>query len=259
MMGAPALCASGALRSGAGLVKIAASATVLPVAITIEPGATGIVLSESVTDNVCSIDQADPDNRAILAVGPGMGYSNDAQQLVAALLQDKRTVVLDADGLNLFAKLEQPRPTPRPSLVMTPHPGEFTRLAQPLGITASPTEPHERPQAAAQLATALFAVVVLKGSNTVVSDGGRVYINQTGNPALATAGCGDVLTGMIAALIAQGMAPFDAAVLGVHLHGLAADLWAAKHGHSGLTARELAALLPDTYNQHRISPLTPRP
>lgn len=251
MMGAPALCASGALRSGAGLVKVAVPAAVLPVALGIEPAATGIILSEDTADSLHSLDQADPNGQAILAVGPGMGQSKQTRALLEQLLSGNRSIVLDADGLNLFAATGKARPQPGPPLVMTPHPGEYLRLAKPLGITLNPTNPATRPAAAAQLALAQHCVVVLKGQLSVVSDGQSIYVNTTGNPALATAGSGDVLTGVIASLIGQGMDPFDAAVLGVYLHGLAADLWAERHGTSGLTARDLANLLPDAFQQHR--------
>lgn len=103
------------------------------------------------------------------------------------------------------------------------------------------------------MAKAFGAVVVLKGQHTVVSDGEQTYINTSGNPALATAGSGDVLTGAIAGLLAQGVAIYDAAVLGVYLHGLAADLWAQDHGVAGLTAVDLAARLPDAMKQHADS------
>lgn len=251
MIGAPALAATAALRAGAGLAKIATHAAILPFTLVIEPSATGIVLEGTVSQQLAALDEADPDQRAVLAVGPGMGRSDAAEELVTALLRGKRAMVLDADGLNALAATGKPRPQPGPPLVMTPHPGEFRRLANPLGITASPTEPTVRVHAARELAQAHRAVVVLKGHQTVVSYRGRDYLNPTGNPALATAGSGDVLTGLIAALIAQGMEPFDAAVLGVHAHGLAADRWAQQHGPSGLLVRELASLLPDVLNSLR--------
>lgn len=249
MIGAPALCASAAFRAGVGLVKLATLADVLPFAIAIEPGTTGIVVRGNVREDLRLLDRADPDGRAVLAVGPGMGEAWP-MTLVSSLLRGSRPVVLDADGLNRLALLGRPRPGDAP-LVMTPHPGEFRRLAGPLGITADPTDAKQRPQAAAALALAHRAVVVLKGHRTLVSDGTRIYENTTGNPALATAGSGDVLTGVIAALIAQGMSLFDAAALGVHLHGLAADLWAKRWGPSGLTARDLALQLPEAFAKHR--------
>ncbi len=137
---------------------------------------------------------------------------------------------------------------------MTPHPGEFRRLASAVGLDlddAAAIDPARRVDSAGALAREHDAVVVLKGAGTVVTDGQRFAVNTTGNPALATAGSGDVLTGLIAALIAQHMSPFEAAALGAHLHGLAADRWADRHGPSGLTAQDLARELPDAFEQIR--------
>jgi len=251
MMGAPALCASAALRSGAGLVKIATIAAALPTALTIEPSATGIILTDDLPTNLHQLDKIDPKHQAILAIGPGLGQSSDMRKLIAALLQGDRTIVLDADGLNLLASLLKEKPILTAPLILTPHPGEFQRLASALHISHSPTDSASRPSAAAALARALRSTVLLKGASSVISDGARVVINTTGNPALATAGTGDVLTGLLAALLAQHMKPFEAASLAAHLHGLAADLWATVHGTSGLTARDLATLLPDAFNHCR--------
>ncbi|MBH06772.1 MAG: NAD(P)H-hydrate dehydratase [Phycisphaeraceae bacterium] len=263
MVGAPALAATAALRAGAGLAKIAAPPQVIPFALAIEPSATGIELLSTIEQAkaVSILDIADPQQRAVLAIGPGMGTTDRSLQLpfILALFQGPRPVVLDADGLNLLAGTGVPPPNLKPQhardpllpIVMTPHLGEFQRLAQPLGIRDDPTDHATRPAAAAKLASFYHAVVVLKGQNTVVTDGQRQFINQTGNAALATAGTGDVLTGIIAALIAQGMTPFDASVLGIHLHGRAADRWCEDHGPSGLTARDLAARLPEAMHEQR--------
>lgn len=260
MIGAPALCASAAFRAGAGLVKVVTPPEVLPFVLTLEPSATGVPLADSAAATLAGIDAADPARRAVLAVGPGLGRASIARDLLLALLARPGAMVLDADGLNLLAQAGPPcadlRPPASP-LILTPHPGEFARLARPARIDLSATDPRERPLAAAALARAHHAVVLLKGQHTVVSDGQRVFTNATGNPALATAGSGDVLTGLLAALIAQGLEPFDAACLAAHLHGLAADLWTARHGPSGLTARDLAALLPDAFARHRKSRAQP--
>ncbi|MEM9416491.1 MAG: ADP/ATP-dependent (S)-NAD(P)H-hydrate dehydratase [Planctomycetota bacterium] len=282
MVGAPALCARAAFRGGAGLVKIATPPEVLPYALTVEPSATGLALGVD-ADTACeAIDAADPDGRAVLAVGPGLGQGDAQTALVMRLLAGPRAVVLDADGLNALAATLSEGDTAAiaaslgdagppqgeaagsaPALhsdaaipdggtrcdisvrLLTPHPGEFRRLAQPLGVTQDPTDPAQRPDAAAALAKTLNAVVLLKGQHTVVSDGQRYAINTTGNPALATAGSGDVLTGLIAALLAQGMSAFDAARLAAHVHGVAADHWAGRHGRAGMRAVELADGLPD--------------
>jgi NAD(P)H-hydrate epimerase len=249
MIGAPALCATSALRAGAGLVKIATEPGILAATITIEPSATGIALDDDAIRAADQLDEADPDCSAVLAVGPGLGRSNRAASLVDRLLDGRRTIVLDADGLNKLAESGRELTAEGPDIVMTPHPGEFARLASPLGIEHDPKNPATRPQAAAELAQRHHAVVLLKGTRTVVSDGQRVYVNTTGGPALSTAGTGDVLTGLIGSLIAQGMQPFDAATLGAYLHGRAADLWTARRGPRGLTATELARLLPEAMQQ----------
>ncbi len=279
MIGAPALCASASLRAGAGLVKVAVAEDILKAVLTLEPCATGIVLGRDMDDNDRVLQEVDPSQKAILAMGPGLGQSPWAGQLVARLVPSPRGLVLDADGLNLLAQRAHQEslwgvepntrtnktpvvptqnmptePLQRTSgVVMTPHPGEFKRLADPFGITADPIDPASRPQAAEALAKAYQAVVVLKGRRSLVSDGKSLYENTTGNPALATPGSGDVLTGTIAAFMAGGMSGFDAAALGVYLHGLAADLWARRYGPSGMTASDLVRLLPEAINQHRAA------
>jgi ADP-dependent NAD(P)H-hydrate dehydratase len=255
MIGAPAIAARAAFRAGAGLVKIATAARVVPFALTIEPSATGVALEGDVKEQVEAIDAAAVERRAVLAIGPGLGRLTDAQALVTTLLRSGRRMVIDADGLNALAATHKPRPMidGDPAPILTPHPGEFRRLAEPLGIVASPTDAAGRPEAAAALARAHRAVVVLKGRETVVTDGRRLYVNITGNAALATAGTGDVLTGLVAALLAQGMDPLEAAVLGVYTHGAAGDLWAREHGPSGLLARDLADRLPRVLHDMRCA------
>ncbi|MEM7577910.1 MAG: NAD(P)H-hydrate dehydratase [Planctomycetota bacterium] len=257
MPGAPALSARAALRSGAGLVKIASDQTTLATALCITPSATGICQTGSTAHDWEAIQNADPQQRAVLAVGPGWGTQASHAALLKALLDGPRPIVLDADGLNVLAALcckdwfDARRLAERnAALVLTPHPGEFLRLAdsapQDAPVHASPTNPSERPAAAAALAQLFGATVVLKGQQTVVSprEGGRVYRNATGNPALATAGTGDVLTGVLASLMAQGMPAFEAACLATFLHGAAADQWAKTHGQAGLLASDLCDALP---------------
>jgi len=259
MIGAPALAARSALRSGAGLVKAACTSDILPHVLTIEPSATGIALDADAdpdtdaTQRLRAIDQADPDEKAVLAVGPGMGGASGVWPAVQALLATARPTVLDADGLNALAASRQQLDRPA-TTVLTPHPGEFRRLAEAAEITQDPTDLSQRPNAAARLAGHHGCVVLLKGRHTVVSDGTRSFINQTGNPALATAGSGDVLTGLIAGLIAQGMDAFDAACLGAHVHGAAADTWAETHGSSGIRAMDLADALPAAMQAYRDGP-----
>ena len=251
MIGAPAMTASAALRSGCGLVKLITREDTLPWCLMIEPSATGAPVSYLDEASAISRYLSQGNERKVLAIGPGMGTGARQRLAVQMLLSQPMAAVLDADGLNNLAAIEEP-PVPRGQpLVMTPHPGEFKRLAAAADIAPDPTDPAQRGDAAAALARHHHAVVVLKGHRTVVSDGRWLYVNTTGNPALATAGSGDVLTGLIASLIAQGMEGLSAAVLGVYLHGAAADLWALHHGSVGLTARELVTLLPDAVEAHR--------
>lgn len=246
MFGAPAICARAAFRAGAGLVKIAAAEQLLPAVLGIEPCATGIVLDGPVRNRVDSVISSDLHDNAVLAVGPGLAGGKATRKFVQVLLNVDKPLVLDADGLNHLAKIGAALPeckahAPR---ILTPHPGEFKRLAKPHNIDLSPTDPDQRVQAAAALAKVHQCVVLLKGQNAVVSDGERAFVNQTGNPCLATGGTGDVLTGMISSFLAQGLDSFDAACLGIHTHGLAADAWADKFGKAGLRAIELPDALP---------------
>jgi NAD(P)H-hydrate epimerase len=258
MIGAPAIAAHAGLRAGAGLVRIAAPLELLAHALTIEPAATGIDADhQHDPDQAAESIDRELDDKSVLAIGPGIGRGPAQQALVEALLRRPTPAVLDADGLNNLAILADAPMVPRCPLVMTPHPGEYKRLADAAAIHHDPLDPESRPQAAAAMAQTYNAVLVLKGQHTVVSDGDRHYVNHTGNPALATAGSGDVLTGAIAALIAQGMTRFDAAVLAVYLHGLAADHWTQSHGPAGLVARDLAAALPQAMQQHRHADQTP--
>lgn len=237
MPGAAALTCRGALRAGAGLVKLAAPAAVWPVALTHLPSATAME-----PDALGEVNWAK--SGTVLAAGPGLGTCDAAADALSRVIQVPCPLVLDADGLNLVAAGRvSPRGAAAP-WVVTPHPGEYRRLAAYYGVTGEPVHAHGRGDAARDLARVMGATVVLKGVGTVISDGHRVVMNGTGNPALATAGTGDVLTGLIAGLIAQGMEVFDAAVLGAHVHGAAADAWAADHGTAGMLASELADGVP---------------
>jgi len=242
MPGAAALCATAALRSGAGLVKVAGPLQVLSSVLAIQPSATGVGLKD--------LTALRGDGRSVLAIGPGLGKANGVEALVSGFLDWPNPLVLDADGLNALATSGQCAREGGGPWVLTPHPGEFRRLAEAFEIEGDPVDPVMRPGAAAALASATGAVVVLKGTDTVVTDGRRAYRNTTGNPALATGGTGDVLTGLIAGLIAQGAEPFAAAVLGTHFHGDTADYWAETHGRRGLLAMELAHGLPAAFQRH---------
>ena len=244
MPGAPALCATAALRSGAGLVRIAAPREVLPAVLGFQASATGVDLDE--------VDELRGDEKVVVAIGPGLGREVDIPRRVESFLSWPNPLVVDADGLNALGDcptiseaVERATSVKRAGpWVLTPHPGEFRTLAKVFGLDADPTAPDQRPAAARALAAATGAVVVLKGRHTIVTDGVETYRNNTGNVVLATGGSGDVLTGLIAGLLAQKMSPLDAAVLGVHAHGRAADAWATDHGPRGMLAMELADRLP---------------
>ncbi len=254
MLGGPAFAALGALRSGAGLAVLAVPAPLMAAALTVAPQATGLALpvderGRLVPSEVAEVLDAHLADCAALAVGPGLGQG-EAQRSVVSRLVTKREppMVLDADAINVLGGVRQLQRDFQARAVLTPHPGEFRRLAAALGVAGDPADPGARPGAAAQLAQRLGCVVVLKGAGTVVSDGISTWTNATGNAALATAGTGDVLTGIIAGFIAQfakgGMSLYDCARLGVHVHGLAADRWRDRHGDAGLLATDLLAEIP---------------
>jgi NAD(P)H-hydrate epimerase len=181
----------------------------------------------------------------VLAVGPGLGRGPGPTALLSALLADTDVpIVLDADGLNAIAGQPE-RLRRRGPLVLTPHPGEFSRL---VGLDTAEVRARGR-ELAVRFAAEHGAIVVLKGHGTLVTDGRRVYQNATGNAGMATAGSGDVLTGLVAALLGQGLEAFAAAQLGVYLHGLAGDLARDDLGEVSLIASDLLHYLPKAFRR----------
>jgi NAD(P)H-hydrate epimerase len=177
----------------------------------------------------------------VLALGPGLGQSVVISQTVTSLLATlQRPTILDADGINALRGRSEPIDALGPRAVLTPHPGEFARL---LGTDVETVQAH-RAELALEFSRRHHNVTVLKGHGTVVTDGENLYVNRTGNPGMATGGSGDVLTGLLAALVAQGLRPFDAAVLATYLHGLAGDLAARERGQTALIASDLLCFLP---------------
>lgn len=244
MAGAAALAGNAALRSGAGLVKIATANAALDTVAGLAPCCTTSPLPDdgaSVSREAAPIVLKLAEGWQAIGMGPGMGQTEGVSGVVLAILAHTTIpVVLDADGLNVLGKHAQSVFRDRRApLIVTPHPGEAARL---LGATAKEIQA-DREAAATRLA-ALGAVAVLKGAGTIVCDGERMYVNTTGNPGMATAGAGDVLTGLVAALVAAGMAPFDAAVLGVWAHGRAGDMAAERWGILGLTALDILSCVP---------------
>jgi ADP-dependent NAD(P)H-hydrate dehydratase len=249
MSGAAALAGRAALRAGAGLVRVATPKSVLPIIAAIEPSFTTIALPEDNAGRISAkainiILKAIIEND-VVAFGPGIGISGALRSILETLLeQESLRLVIDADGLNNLAKIKNWPDRLKAKLILTPHPGEFKRLWSGL-LREEP--PAERQQQALQLSQQTNTVVVLKGAGTVVTDGEKVYVNNTGNPGMATAGSGDVLTGVITALLGQGLTDFDAAVLGVYIHGLAGDIAAEKTGQVSLIATDIAQALTDAF------------
>jgi len=182
-----------------------------------------------------------------VAFGPGVGISGALRSVLETLLeQDQLRLVIDADGLNNLAGIKDWTVKLKANPILTPHPGEMKRLWS--GLFREPL-PSDRQQQAIQLAQQTKTVVALKGAGTVVTDGEKVYINKTGNPGMATAGSGDVLTGVITALAGQGMSDFDATVLGVYIHGLAGDIAAEKIGQVSLMTTDIIQALSDAFTK----------
>ena len=249
MSGAAALAGRAALRAGAGLVRVATPKSVLPIVASIEPCFTTIALPEDSAGRISAkaintILEAAGQNDAV-AFGPGVGLSGGLCSVLHALLeQEALRLVIDADGLNNLAGMKDWPARLKAKLILTPHPGEMKRLWSGL-LRGQP--PSGRSEQAVQFARRTNSIVVLKGAGTVVTDGERVYINKTGNPGMATAGSGDILTGVITALMGQGLSDFDAAVLGVYIHGLAGDIAAQKTGQVSLIATDIIDSLSDAF------------
>ena len=253
--GAAGLVGAGALRSGAGLVRICCPEEVQPTVASFEPsymtypvphdpeGLASVAGARKVLERF--LPQAD-----VLAMGPGLGQSSDLRELVRWVVETVEIpTVLDADALNNLAGQTEVLGHLKRPVVITPHPGEFSRLTgRPTAEIQADRETH----AVAMAQHARGLIVVLKGTETVVTDGERVYVNTTGNSGMATGGAGDVLTGVIAAMIGQKLAPFEAACLGVYAHGLAGDIARDQNGEVGLIAGDIVDSLADAF--HHLAP-----
>jgi ADP-dependent NAD(P)H-hydrate dehydratase len=246
MTGAAALAGMAALRGGAGRVRVAVPEPCLESVAGFEPSYMTAPLPADADGRIVfgALDRivALAATATVVACGPGMGRSPDLDLLVAELYCTlPRPMVLDADALNALATVPDALAQPGGPRILTPHPGEFARLVGRKLDTRAQIE------AAVELAARCGIVVVLKGHRTLTTDGVRRAENTTGNPGMATGGAGDVLTGLIAALICQGLLPLDAARLGVHLHGLAGDLAAEELGQVSLIAGDLIDYLPEAF------------
>jgi len=241
MMGAAVLAAGGALRTGAGLVTVHAPRcgyqvmqTAVPEAL-FEPDANELVTSDIDTHR---------HQYSVVALGPGMGTNDETLEALDTFLKNfKRPCLLDADALNCIARRPMLLRCIPPRSVITPHAGEFDRLF------GSHDTDEERLKRALDVSRLYNITIVLKGHYTMtVRSDGKVYVNSSGNPGMATPGSGDVLTGVIASLIAQGYAPDWSVVLGVFLHGHAGDLAAEQHGTYGMVASDIVSHLGKAIN-----------
>lgn len=246
--GAAALASDAAVKAGAGLVSLytpLSSRDVLAIKLTevmvhgLLERMPGVLGGGAASDVASSAEAAD-----VLAIGPGLGTSESTQEAVRTILQKITTpVVIDADALTALAGHTEILPAMQAQKVLTPHPGEMARLT---GLEIAEIEA-DRINIAKKYAEQWQSIVVLKGAPTVIGcPNGTVYVNSTGNSSLATGGSGDVLTGIIAGLAAQEISLQEAAICGVYLHGLAAELTGID---IGLAAGELAALLPQAREQ----------
>lgn len=244
--GAAALAATAAGRAGAGLVTLACPASLNPVLEVKCTEAMTAPLADTAEGDLAAAAEhavlALAAERDVVAMGPGIGRSEEAQLLMRALA--RRVVcplVIDADGLFPFAEDASALKARRAPTILTPHPGEAARL---LGRSAGAVN-RDRVRTARELAELTGSIVVLKGAATVSADpNGRVVVNPTGGPALATGGTGDVLTGVVAGFLAQGLDPLESAAAAAYLHGASADRLAERIGSAGLLAAEVAHELP---------------
>ena len=249
--GAAAMICDGALRTGAGLVTLGIAASLNPIleaklteAMT-EPlpdAATGY-LSSDASKHIRQLLKG----KTALALGPGISTQPQVQELFLELIpRCTIPLVIDADGITALASRPEILKECKSSVVLTPHPGEMARL---VGTTPQKVQ-DDRIGVARAFATTYGCIVVLKGNKTIIATPDeKIYINPTGNPGMASGGVGDVLTGMIGGLIAQGLSPLDAALWGVYLHGMAGDLAVQTVGEISLIAGDIIDYIPDALKE----------
>lgn len=238
--GAAALAALGALRCGAGLVYLGVPESIYPIvaAKLLEP----VVFPLSDKNGMFAADSTDLLSEKLkrmdaVLIGPGVGLSEGSEQVLTHVLTSfSGPIVIDADGINLLKAHKDILRGRTAPVILTPHEGEFARF------TGCPIT--DRVQDAAELAGDLGVIVLLKGRNSVITDGSVCYINPTGNPGMAVGGSGDVLAGMITALLGQGISPLEAAACGAWLHGAAGDICAQELGQYGMLPSDMIHVLP---------------
>ena len=248
MAGAISLAGIAALRGGAGLVRLAVPQAIEDVVAAHEPSymTVGLPADElgRLGDGARRTVLKLASEATVVACGPGLGRSTAVTEVILELYAHlPQPMVFDADALNALAALGEDRPQPGGPRVLTPHPAEFARL---LGMETAAVLA-DRDQLAVSAAQRWGVTLLVKGHRTIVTDGRRAALNTNGNPGMATGGSGDVLTGLVTALLCQGLPPYEAARLGAHLHGLAGDLAAAELGQVSLIASDLCRYLPKAF------------
>jgi ADP-dependent NAD(P)H-hydrate dehydratase len=237
MIGAPVMAGEAALRMGSGLVQVAMPGPVLAAALSVTPELIGLALDDSAASTRKLVEAAEKAD--VLAIGPGLGQSKSIGKRLDALFILDKPMVVDADALNYLASLRSWPKKFAAHAVLTPHPGEMKRLAKLIGRDEVPKDDAGRIAIARQAAAAFGQVILLKGHRTVVTDSQKVYINHTGDSSLSKAGAGDVLSGMLASLIGQGMKIFDAACAAAHLHGKCGEQAGKRLGRRSVLARDV--------------------
>ena len=252
MTGAAALASEAALRAGAGLATLATPKHLNPILEGLLPEVMTLPLPETDAGSLSlsatsTILEFAVKTKSILAIGPGLSQHPETVSFVHQLIRENREqgldlrMVIDADGLNALAQVRETLSLLNSDAVLTPHPGEMARLTS----TSVPVLEKDRISTAQQFASKYGVTLVFKGAPTVTSaPNGNLWVNSTGNPGMATGGMGDVLTGIIAGLMAQGIPSENAAALGVYLHGLAGDIVAEKLGRHGLIASDVLKAVP---------------
>lgn len=227
--GAVRLAGEAALRTGAGLVSIGTHSLHAPFLNSERPELMCHALHDE--DDLPPLLQ----RATVIALGPGLGQTNWSKSLWKIITRTKKLLILDADGLNLLAQTS----IKNDKWILTPHPGEAARLLN----TSIESIQDDRATAIEKLQRKYGGIIVLKGAQTLIADDKMIFLNDVSNPAMATAGMGDVLTGVIASLVAQGLSLIDAAKLGVVIHSQAAEELTQKEGERGLLASDLWPML----------------
>ena len=263
MTGAAYLCCKAALRSGSGIVTLGIPESlnfVMETKLTCVmthplPETKALTLSNRGREEILKLCE----RHDVVALGPGLSQQPETKKLILWLIKTiDRSIVIDADGINALTDKLHILYNIKKNVVLTPHPGEMSRL---INLNSAKDVQKKRLNIATQFVKSIHKqlgkgkgfILVLKGDKTIVADYDKAYINRTGNPGMATAGAGDVLTGIIASLIGQGFNVFDASQLGVHIHGLAGDMASKKKGEVSMIASDILDCVPDAFLRYKKS------